>query len=294
MQQRIAAATRLPSSPPRWSRRRPRRHPPTDRRSRTSSITSSTGSVGTEARVGLPVLAVAGAADRVRGQAAEPARAGLRAARVHVRGRAARPADRHVVSRPARVPLVGLNCATCHVGSIRNAPRRAAPDRRRHARQPDGPAGLRAVPHRVRQGSAVQRRHADRRDQEGEPEVRLLPEASSTASSSSAASRATASSSARRRTPGSTCGRRRVRGAWTRSILTRSCCGSTSKTIVRSEPSICRRCGTSASAKACGCTGTATTTRSGAEQERRHRRRRDARLAEARRRWSGSSTGFWI
>ena len=55
-----------------------------------------------------------------------------------------------------RVDLVGLNCATCHAGTIRERadgePRRVVA---RNAREPDGPAGLRPLPDRLRQRSAA-------------------------------------------------------------------------------------------------------------------------------------------
>ena len=61
---------------------------------------------------------------------------------------------------------VGLNCATCHVGTVRDDRGERAEDRPGHAGAPDGPAGLRAIPDRGRRRSAVQQRHPDRRHSE--------------------------------------------------------------------------------------------------------------------------------
>ena len=108
------------------------------------------GSVGTEGTVGLPypiwrVLPVL-FADKLPNR---PGR-GLREARIHLRERmrrrAARSAPRYVEDR---VPLVGLNCATCHTGTVRESPTSPQPDHPRHAGAPDGPAGLRELPDRA-------------------------------------------------------------------------------------------------------------------------------------------------
>ena len=100
---------------------------------------------------------------------------------------------------------------------------------------------------------------ADRRDREGEPGLRLLREPALPLLRDPAHAQ-TAFSSVRRRTPGSTCGRRRGRAASTPSIPTRCCCKiDIDERSDASAPSICRRCGISASAAGCGCTGTATT-----------------------------------
>ena len=94
------------------------------------------------------VLDLAGAADRLRGQAAEAAGHRLRAHRLPVGRDAARAADRHVVHvGPCRARRPQLrDLSRRHVS--RDARRARRQRRARHARQPDGPAGLRALPDR--------------------------------------------------------------------------------------------------------------------------------------------------
>ena len=68
------------------------------------------------------LLDLARPADRVFRQAAAEAGQRLRETRIHVRGgNLAWPSYRDQLLED-RVDLVGLNCATCHVGSIRNMP----------------------------------------------------------------------------------------------------------------------------------------------------------------------------
>ena len=68
------------------------------------------------------LLDLARPADRVFRQAAAEAGQRLRETRIHVRGgNLAWPSYRDQL-REDRVDLVGLNCATCHVGSIRDMP----------------------------------------------------------------------------------------------------------------------------------------------------------------------------
>ena len=68
------------------------------------------------------VLDLEGAADGLRGQAAEASGRWLRAHRVRARreARTARPIGTSY--KPGRVARVGLNCATCHVGTYRESP----------------------------------------------------------------------------------------------------------------------------------------------------------------------------
>ena len=122
--------------------------------------------------------------------------------------------------KSGRVARVGLNCATCHVGTYRETPTSPRQHRLRHARQPDGPAGLRELPDRVRQRPALQLRDADGGHPQGEPGHRLVRPADLQALRRSAR-RSRASSSARATTRGSTGARRSVPAASTRSTPTR-------------------------------------------------------------------------
>ena len=118
------------------------------------------GSVGTEETRRPAVPDLARAAGPLRRQAAEPPRQGLRAARIHLRDATRRRRPIGTTYVEDRVPLVGLNCATCHAGTVREAPASAAADHPRHAGAPDGPAGLRATSSpRARRTRASTRRH---------------------------------------------------------------------------------------------------------------------------------------
>ena len=116
------------------------------------------------------VLDLERAADGLRGQAAEAAGRRLGAASGSARqdDQRHRAPDRHVVQAgPSRARRAQL----------RHVPRRhrsrdahePAPDRVGHARQPDGPAGLREFPDRLRQRSALRLLDADGGHPQGEP-----------------------------------------------------------------------------------------------------------------------------
>ncbi len=154
----MTRATRLARSLPRLLGRDgaaalPRRCCPAPRVAAQDDILShfKYGSVGTEVTVGLPypiwrVLPVL-FADKLPnrpGQGYE--RLGFIFESESAAG-PARSARRYVEDR---VPLVGLNCATCHTGTVREIADEPAADHRRHAGAPDGSAGLRELPHRVR------------------------------------------------------------------------------------------------------------------------------------------------
>ena len=158
-----------------------------------------------------------------------------------------------------RVALVGLNCATCHVGTVRETRRRSPPHRSRNAGEPDGSAGVCELPDRVRQRPALRLRHADDGNPQGESRHRFLHAPGSIGCSSSGRRR-TEFSSGRSRTRGSIAGRRSGPAASIPSTRTRSC--SRSRSTTSSARWICRRCGTSGCGRGCGCTGTATTTSS--------------------------------
>ena len=77
--------------------------------------------------------------------------------------------------RSVRAAAIASASTAPRVMSARSAnARQPAPRRARHARESDGSAGLRALPDGLRAGSALQRRHADRRDPQGESRFRFL------------------------------------------------------------------------------------------------------------------------
>ena len=123
------------------------------------------GSIGTEERVGVPYRS--GACCRSVFADKLPERPGTGYERL---GFIYEPARRPIgTSAPpsGRVARVGLNCATCHAGTIRDVSDEPARRSCSACRPPDGSPGLRALPDRVRQRSALHRRHADRRDPQG-------------------------------------------------------------------------------------------------------------------------------
>ena len=80
------------------------------------------GSIGTEERVGLPYWIWQGAAEGLRRQAAEAARAWATSGSGSCRDDAPHCRPIGTSYKPGRVARVGLNCATCHVGTFRETP----------------------------------------------------------------------------------------------------------------------------------------------------------------------------
>ena len=129
------------------------------------------GSVGTEERVGIPywiwrVLPIV-FADKLPNR---PGQGYERIGFLSDGGPNGRPIG--TTEKVDRVSLVGLNCATCHSGTVR-----AAPDARRQVvlGMPGNQMDLQAyaIPDRVRQRPAVHRSGSDQCHQAGEPELRV-------------------------------------------------------------------------------------------------------------------------
>ena len=114
------------------------------------------GSVGTEERVGVPywiwrVLPTSSPTSCRSGRARATSGWGSSTTAPRTAARSGRP------TAHGRVDLVGLNCATCHAGTYPRRAGGAAAGRPRHAREPDGPPGLRAIPVGLRKDPPVQR-----------------------------------------------------------------------------------------------------------------------------------------
>ena len=249
----------------------------------------SYGSVGTEERAGLPywiwrVLPIV-FADKL------PNRPGTGYERLgFINGGAPHGRPIGTSFKPGRVGLVGLNCATCHAGTIRTAP---GEPRRIVLGMPANQMDLQGYARFLTACASDPRftaSDADRGHREGEPGLRLVREPDLPLL------RDPAHAQRHSRTGEGECLVRRAAAAGTRSRRhLQSLQGAPearhARTTARSARSICPRCGTSGSGATSGSTGTATTTRSRSAT-------RAPRSAPARRpirwtwrRWRGSRNG---
>ena len=158
------------------------------------------------------------------------------------------------------VDLVGLNCATCHAGTYRDAPR--AP-RQVVLGMPAHQMDLQGYARFLTACAKDPRFNADtliEAIEKSQSRLRLLRRPRLPVLRRRAATRDGILERAQRDTPGSTSGRRRARARRHVQSLQGDVRVRHDHRRHASAPPICRRSGTSGCGAGCGCTGTATTT----------------------------------